>query len=112
TMLEAETFPAQIPYRTLLPRGVDNLLVPVALSATHVAWGAVRLEPAYLEIGEAAGLAAALCRRQGVAPAKLDADALVRRLAQGRFMLAFFNDVDVSLGDPAVAAAEYFAGRG
>jgi hypothetical protein len=112
TMLEVETFPAQIPYRSLLPRGVNNLLVPVALSATHVAWGAVRLEPAYMEIGEAAGYAAALAIRQGVAPARIPPDALVRHLAQSHLMLAFFNDVDVSGNDPATPAAEYFAGQG
>ena len=112
TMLEVETFPGQIPYRTLLARGLDNLLVPVALSATHVAWGAVRLEPVYMEIGEAAGYAAALSIRQGVPPARLPPDRLVRKLAQRRLMLAFFNDVDVSGGDPAAVAAQYFAGQG
>jgi hypothetical protein len=48
------------PYRALLPRGVDNLLVPACLSATHVTWGAVRLELVWMQTGEAAGLAAAL----------------------------------------------------
>ena len=91
TMLAVETFPSQIPYRTLLPRGVDNLLVPVALSATHVAWGTIRLEPTWMEIGEAAGFAAALSIRNRVAPANLEADALVRELARRHLMLGFFE---------------------
>lgn len=36
-----------------------DLLVPVCLSATHVAWGAVRLEPVWMQTGEAAGFATA-----------------------------------------------------
>ena len=42
-ILTEDSRPGQIPYCSLLPRGADNLLVPVCLSATHIAWGAVRL---------------------------------------------------------------------
>ncbi|RRK00939.1 FAD-dependent oxidoreductase [Opitutaceae bacterium TAV3] len=38
-MLHQETLPAQIPWPSLLPRDLDNLIVPVCLSATHIAWG-------------------------------------------------------------------------
>jgi hypothetical protein len=81
-ILTEESRPGQIPYRALLPQGVDNLLVPVCLSATHVAWGAVRLEPVWMRTGEAAGFAAALAKRRGVAPAALDTDLLVRTLCR------------------------------
>lgn len=111
-MLHHETFPAQIPYRALLPVEVDNLLVPVCLSATHVAWGAIRLEPAWMQIGESAGYACTLARKQKITPAALDSRMLVRTLAASRSMVSFFNDVDVSLGDEAVMAAQYFATRG
>jgi hypothetical protein len=43
--LSEESRPAQVPYRSLLPVELDNLLVPVALSASHVGWGSIRLEP-------------------------------------------------------------------
>ena len=54
--------PYAIPYRTITPRSVDatNLLVPVALSATHVAFSSVRMEPTWMATGEAAGVAAAM----------------------------------------------------
>ncbi len=54
------TTPFQIPYGVMVPRKVENLLVPVALSATHVGYSALRLEPTWTAIGHAAGLAAHL----------------------------------------------------
>lgn len=111
-MLHHETFPAHIPYRALLAPDLDNLLVPVCLSATHVAWGAVRLEPAWMQIGESAGFAFALAKKADVAPALLDTRLLVRTLVTSRSMVSFFNDVDVALAGPAAFAAQVFATRG
>jgi hypothetical protein len=111
-ILTEESRPGQIPYRSLLPQGVDNLLVPVCLSATHVAWGAVRLEPVWMETGEAAGVAAALALKQKLPPAKLNSDLLVRELCERRFMVSFFNDVNVRGTEPWIPMAEYLATRG
>jgi hypothetical protein len=111
-ILAEESHPAQIPYRALLPQGVDNLLVPVCLSATHVAWGAVRLEPTFMQLGEAAGFAAALAKRLRTAPAQLDPDRLVRELCRRRLMVTFFNKMNVASDDPRIAAAQYFGTKG
>jgi len=111
-ILTNESRPSQIPYRSLLPRGVDNLLVPVCLSATHIAWGSIRLEPVFVQTGEATGLAAALAKQHRVTPADLDSDALVRELARRRQLVSFFNDVKVTAPDPVVVAAQYFATQG
>uniref|UniRef100_UPI0037841F47 FAD-dependent oxidoreductase n=1 Tax=Prosthecobacter sp. TaxID=1965333 RepID=UPI0037841F47 len=111
-MLDVETFPGQVPYRAILPQGVDNLLVPVCLSSTHVAWGTIRLEPTWMNLCESAGHAAALAIQNNVTPAALDPDVLLRKIAANHVMLSFFNDVDVASDDPRVAAAQYFATKG
>lgn len=111
-MLDVETFPGQVPYRSLLPQGVSNLLVPVCLSCTHVAWGTVRLEPTWMNIAESAGHAAVLAVKNKVTPADLDADLLLRKLVTRHVMVSFFNDIDVSANDEQVAAAQYFAAKG
>ena len=53
----------------LVPRREDatNLLVPICLSASHVAFGSVRMEPTLMLLGHAAGCAAAIAARRGVA---------------------------------------------
>ena len=61
--------PYEIPYRAILPKPsqATNLLVPVCLSATHVAYSSVRMEPQYMMIGEAAGTAAYLSVKSNTA---------------------------------------------
>ena len=64
----------EIPYRSLIPRGVEDLLVAGrCLSATHEAAGAVRVMPPCFAMGQAAGVAAALAAEDRVAPRALDA---------------------------------------
>ena len=110
--LAEEGRPAQVPYRCLLPQGVDNLLVPVAISASHVGWGSIRLEPVWMQLGESAGFAAALAVKNRTTPARLDSDQLVRTLVKNRVMVSFFNDVDVTSDQPWTAAVQYFGAKG
>ncbi len=110
--LGEETRPAQVPYRCLLAKEVDNLLVPVALSASHVGWGAIRLEPVWMQTGESAGFAAALAVKHNTTPAALDPGLLVRTLAKNRVTVSFFNDVDAASGQAWAPAVQYFGTQG
>lgn len=65
-----------IPYRCLAPVDVENLLVPVCCSATHVAYCSLRMEPVYMMLGHAAGTAAHLALSANAPVQKVDAQAL------------------------------------
>jgi len=75
-------FPYHIPYRAITPKAAecDNLLVPVAMSCTHVGISSIRVEPTWMILGQSAGIAAALSAKQSIAVQKLPFPALRERL--------------------------------
>ncbi|MCA9136427.1 MAG: FAD-dependent oxidoreductase, partial [Planctomycetales bacterium] len=77
---EGPAQPGQIPYGALLPKSIDNLLVPVAMSSTHVAMSVLRMEPVWMTTGQIAGLAAAQARAASCQVASLDPEPLPRLL--------------------------------
>lgn len=54
--------PFPIPFRSIIPKKgeVNNLLVPVCVSSSHVAFGSIRMEPVFMVLGQSAATAAAL----------------------------------------------------
>ncbi len=58
SMLTGITRPYQIPYRIMIPKKLNGLIVPVAASTTHVAFSSIRMEPTWMALGQAAGVAA------------------------------------------------------
>jgi len=89
-------FKYQIPYRILLPEGVDNLLVAGrCASCTHEALGSLRVMPQCGVMGQAAGTAAVLSLENGVSPRDLEVRALQQAL----------RDQDCILDDADVARA-------
>lgn len=75
--------PYPVPYRALVPSADDcaNLLVPVCLSASHVAFSSVRTEPTLMALGQAAGVAAAFAAIHGTPVQRVDVARLRERLA-------------------------------
>ncbi|MEZ6099935.1 MAG: FAD-dependent oxidoreductase [Pirellulaceae bacterium] len=59
-MLDHITRPYEIPYRIMIPKRIDGIIVPVAASTTHVAYSSIRMEPTWMALGQAAGTAAHL----------------------------------------------------
>ena len=102
--------PYQVPYGVLVPNEVDNLLVPVAASSSHVGFCALRLEPIWMSLGQAAGHAAALAAGDGRGVAAVPVAELQRKLhADGS---ATIYTSDVPPGHALFAAVQWWGTAG
>ena len=74
--------PYSIDYGSVTPKRGEctNLIVPVCLSASHIAFGSIRMEPVFFALGQVAGTAASLAVRQGVAVQDVPYAELAERL--------------------------------
>ena len=83
TGLKGRMSPYGIDYGSIVPKRGEctNLLVPVCLSASHVAFGSIRMEPVFFALGQAAGTAAVIAVRGGVAVQDVSYEELKGRLA-------------------------------
>jgi len=93
--------PYSIPYEVMVPVGFDNLLVPAAVSASHVGCSTLRMEPVRMNLGQAAGIAAATAAADGTSVAALDRDVLQHHLATRGQALVYAPEVPPS--DPRFA---------
>lgn len=82
--------PYPVSYGSIVPRKGEctNLLVPVCLSATHIAYGSIRMEPVFMMLGQSAGTAAALAIERGTAVQDIPYAALRERLIRDGQILA------------------------
>ncbi len=76
--------PYPIAYRSIRPAKKDatNLLVPVCLSASHIAYGSIRMEPVFMVLGQSAATAAVMAIDGDVAVQDIDVAALQARLLE------------------------------
>ena len=74
--------PYQIPYGSIIPQSgeVNNLLVPLCMSASHVAYSTIRMEGTYMVMGEAAGIAAVQAIKENKSVQDIDRDKLTEVL--------------------------------
>ncbi|MFA0784023.1 FAD-dependent oxidoreductase [Fervidibacter sacchari] len=126
------TVPSHVPYRVMVPTGrgtgdegrgkaVDNLLVCGAVSATHIGFGTLRLEPVWMALGQAAGTAAHLALTflprptthtpRPVSVRTVPFDQLQRLLLKHGQVIAFFHDLPPA-GTEEFEAVQFFAVRG
>ncbi|MDF9833468.1 hypothetical protein M2103_001692 [Ereboglobus sp. PH5-5] len=74
--------PYPVGYRSIVPRESEcsNLIVPVCMSASHIAYGSIRMEPVFMVFGQSAATAAALAIEDNVSLQKVDYKKLRARL--------------------------------
>jgi hypothetical protein len=94
----------------LLPRDFENLLVPVAMSASHVGFCALRLEPIWMSLGEAAGHAAHLAHVKKTSIAQVPVPELQARLHASGAATIYVSDVPPS--HPDFAAVQWWGTAG
>lgn len=82
--------PYPIAYESILPKRSEcsNLLVPVCLSATHIAYGSIRMEPVFMVLGQSAATAAALSLRTNTPLHHLDHQTLTTELLRSGQILS------------------------
>ena len=74
--------PYEIAYKSLIPKKsqCENLLVPVCLSSSHIAFGSIRMEPVFMTLGQSAATAAVLAINADLAVQDLPYEQLRKRL--------------------------------
>ena len=74
--------PYPISYRAIIPKATEckNLLVPVCLSASHIAYGSIRMEPVFMVLGQSAGIAACFAIDEGTTIQGIDISLLKKTL--------------------------------
>ncbi len=81
--------PYPISYRAIVPKSgeCENLFVPVCLSASHIAYGSIRMEPVFMILGQSSATAAVQAIDEGVAVQRIDYPKLrARLLADGQLL--------------------------
>jgi hypothetical protein len=83
--------PYPVSYRAIVPKAAEctNLIVPVCLSASHIAYGSIRMEPVFMVLGQSAGAAAAIALDEKADVQHIDYSRLRERLLQGHQILSW-----------------------
>ncbi|HEX4130019.1 MAG TPA: FAD-dependent oxidoreductase [Pirellulales bacterium] len=94
--------PYPVAYLSIVPKRAEceNLLVPICLSATHIAYGSIRMEPVFMVLGQSAATAACQAIDQAVAVQKIDMAKLNQRLLADNQILEWTGPKRVRI-DPA-----------
>ena len=99
-----------VPFGVILPKKVNNLLIPVPASATHVGFSTLRMEPCWMALGQAAGIAAALAIEQNKSVKELDIEDIQAELLKEKATLMYFKDITVD--SPDFEMVQYMGLRG
>jgi hypothetical protein len=94
--------PYPISYRSIRPQKAEceNLLVPVCLAASHIAYGSIRMEPVFMVLGQSAATAASQALDANVAVQDIDYGKLKERLLEDHQVLSWAGPVRTAGIDP------------
>ena len=104
------TRPYCVPYGVIVPLEVENLLIPVPASGTHIGFSTLRMEPCWMALGEAAGVAINVSLDEGSSVRGVDVVEMQRRLLAAGAVLSYYEDA--APGDDHYDALQFFALRG
>ncbi len=104
------TTPYCVPYGVIVPLEVENLLIPVPASGTHIGFSTLRMEPCWMALGEAAGVAINVCLDDGSPLRDANVVEMQRRLLAAGAVLTYYQDA--APGDAHYEALQFFALRG
>ncbi|MFC4025061.1 FAD-dependent oxidoreductase [Oceanobacillus longus] len=94
--VEIPISPYPISYRSVRPKSDEctNLLVPVCLSSSHIAYGSIRMEPVFMIIGQSVGLAASLAFKNKSTVQDMDYNELKEELIKWNQLLHWDNTIE------------------
>lgn len=97
--------PYQIAYGSLVPQKgqAGNLLVPVCVSSSHIAFGSIRMEPVFMILGQSAATAASLAIDAGIAVQDVLYERLRERLLADGHVLAAPSRAQPVVAEPAIS---------
>ena len=102
--------PYQVPYGVILPKKTDNLLVPVAVSASRIGFSTLRQEPTWTAMGQAAGMASVIALNQDKYPKEIDIVKLQTKLHDADAITFYVSDVPPE--SKYFNAVQFFGNRG
>lgn len=91
--LSYPTEPYTVPYGVIVPQKVDNLLIPVPVSGSHIGFSTLRMEPCWMALGEAAGIAASLMIDRNEKNKNVPIQLIQEKLIAAKSTLIYYRDV-------------------
>ena len=88
-----------VPFGVMVPKSIDNLLLPVPVSGSHIGFSTLRMEPCWMAIGQAAGITASLSIQDKVKVQNIDISKLQDILINQNATLIYYKDVKVGSDD-------------
>jgi hypothetical protein len=88
-----------VPLGVMVPKQVDNLILPVPVSGSHIGFSTIRMEPCWMALGQAAGVAASLAIDDHSRIRDVKNDQLQNILIDQKATLMYYKDIDPSSPD-------------